>query len=231
MDLGKAAKCPVFPKVTRVEVGRGFKFNDLHNVFPSLEVLKFTQATGTAILVLEDLCKLPSLQLIDSDSDWLDCQKLPVGCEVILYTYNLSDEVSNPSQQMTNLSHHLAFVTPDEDTFNLAIFRDCVNLKQSNLVWNGMNDLQVDGLAELHLSVAVFMGLSWVFADDLRKVYGSKVRERMQHMLSHTVVDAIMLGWRARYFQLDTYCQLEGFLLQHDGNTTIPQCKLIGTNC
>lgn len=204
MDLGKAVKCPVFPKVTRVEVARGFKFNDLHNFFPSLEVLKFTQATG-AILVLED-------------GDWLDCQKLPVGREVIVYTYNLSDEVSNPSQQMTNLSHHLAFVTLDDDTFDLAIFRDCVNLKQLNLVWNGINDLQVDGLAaawyitnsrhrdasqsiclnmcsllalypmhsmccasnskfamllsqaELPISVAVFLGLSWVFVDDLREL-------------------------------------------------------------
>ena len=127
MDLGKAVKCPVFPKVTRVEVAQGFKFNDLHNFFPSLEVLKFMQATG-AILVLEDLSKLPSLRLIDSAGDWLDCQKLPDGREVIVYTYNLSDEVSNPSQQ-------------------LAIFRDCVNLKQLNLVWNGINDLQVDGLA------------------------------------------------------------------------------------
>lgn len=127
------------------------------------------QATG-AILVLEDLSKLPSLRLIDSDGDWLDCQKLPVGCEVIVYTYNLSDEVLNSSQQMTNLSHHLAFVTLDDDTFDLAILRDCVNLKQLNLVWNGINDLQVDGLAELPISVAVFLGLSWVFVDDLRKL-------------------------------------------------------------
>lgn len=201
MDLGKAAECPVFPKVTRVEVAQGFKFNDLHHFFPNLEVLKFDHASSGAILVLEDLCKLLSLRLIDSDAVWLDCQKLPVGCEVIVYMYNLFEEVSNPSQHMTNLSHHLAFVTVNDDTFDLAIFCDCVNLKQLNLVWNGMHDLQVDGLAELPISVAVFMGISWIYVND---VDGSEaVKERMRHMLSHTLIDAIMLGWGAKYFKQD----------------------------
>ena len=90
--------------------------------------------------------------------------------------------------------------------------------------WNGVHDLEVDGLAELPTSVATFMGIFWIHFYDVYDVDGSDSEAIRERMLSHTLVDAIMLGWRARYLEQDMYCQLRlPFTVRGDDHHTTMQ--------